>query len=76
MTQRAIRVRFGDCVADIVRGCSDTDEIPKSPWRERKEAYIQHLAEAPPETLLVGSRSVRRRDVAGELTLTQLPNGF
>lgn len=27
--------------------------IAKPPWRQRKEAYIQHLADASPETLLV-----------------------
>ena len=48
-----IRVRFGDRVADIVLGCTDADVIPKPPWRERKEAYIQHLSEATPETLIV-----------------------
>jgi GTP pyrophosphokinase len=48
-----IRVRFGDRVTEIVLGCTDADVMPKPPWRERKEAYIQHLAEATPETLLV-----------------------
>ncbi len=48
-----IRVRFGDRVVEIVLGCTDADVIPKPPWQERKEAYIQHLAEASPETLLV-----------------------
>jgi GTP pyrophosphokinase len=41
-----IRARFGDDVADSVLGCSDTDEVPKPPWRERKERYIAHLLEA------------------------------
>ena len=48
-----IRVRFGGRVVEIVLGCTDADVIPKPPWRQRKEAYIQHLAEATPETLLV-----------------------
>lgn len=38
-----IRRRFGDQVADIVDACSDTDEVPKPPWPERKQAYIDHL---------------------------------
>jgi hypothetical protein len=38
-----IRQLFGGCVADIVEACSDTDETPKPPWRERKESYIAHL---------------------------------
>jgi HD domain len=48
-----IRKRFGKRVAEIVRGCSDTDVQPKPPWRARKEAYIAHLATAPPEVLRV-----------------------
>ena len=48
-----IRVRFGDCVAEIVLGCTDTDVTPKPPWQQRKEEYIRHLADASPETLLV-----------------------
>jgi len=46
-----IRQRFGDAVADIVQGCSDTVIVPKPPWKARKEAYIAHIATA--------SRSVR-----------------
>ena len=38
-----IRQLFGRRVADIVDACSDTDETPKPPWRQRKEAYIAHL---------------------------------
>ena len=37
---------FGETVARIVDGCTDTDETPKPPWRERKERYIAHLEEA------------------------------
>lgn len=40
-----IRRRFGDRVASIVAACSDTDKTPKPPWRERKQAYIDHLRE-------------------------------
>jgi hypothetical protein len=38
-----IRDRFGDRAADIVAACSDTFEIPKPPWRERKQDYLDHL---------------------------------
>src|SRR2546422_5864069 len=41
-----IKSRFGDEVAKIVEGCTDTDQVPKPPWRERKEKYIAHLKEA------------------------------
>lgn len=39
-----IAERFGDEVARIVRECSDTEVVPKPPWRARKESYITHLA--------------------------------
>ena len=50
-----IRNRFGEAVSDIVAGCSDTDVVPKPPWRERKEAYLDHLKDASPSILLVSS---------------------
>src|SRR5438067_2355285 len=40
-----IRVRFGEKVATIVEGCTDTLETPKPSWRERKEKYLAHLKE-------------------------------
>jgi len=52
-TLAEIRRRFGDRVAAIVDGCSDTDQVPKPPWRRRKEVYLEHLAEAGPDVLLV-----------------------
>jgi (p)ppGpp synthase/HD superfamily hydrolase len=47
-TLEAIRSRFGERVAQIVDGCTDTYETPKPPWRERKEGYLRHLRVAPP----------------------------
>src|SRR5580692_11119620 len=38
---REVRRRFGDRVAKIVDGCTDSDIEPKPPWRERKENYIR-----------------------------------
>jgi (p)ppGpp synthase/HD superfamily hydrolase len=52
---RDIRARFGEAVASIVAGCTDTDQTPKPPWRERKESYIAHLASADASTLLVSA---------------------
>lgn len=48
-----IRKRFGERVADMVDACTDAYEQPKPPWKERKEAYLAHLAEAGPEARLV-----------------------
>lgn len=39
----AIRKRFGNEVAEIVDGCSDTHEDPKPEWRLRKVKYVEHL---------------------------------
>jgi (p)ppGpp synthase/HD superfamily hydrolase len=52
-TYEEIRSRFGDRVADIVDGCTDTYETPKPEWKQRKERYIAHLKEASPEILRV-----------------------
>ena len=43
----------GGPVARIVDECSDTDAEPKPPWLERKQRYIDHLAEVGEDTLLV-----------------------
>jgi (p)ppGpp synthase/HD superfamily hydrolase len=48
-----IRARFGDHVGDLVEACTDSLEDPPPPWRERKEAYIAHLPDAPRDALLV-----------------------
>jgi (p)ppGpp synthase/HD superfamily hydrolase len=54
-TLEDIRARFGDEVAEIVAGCTDTYEDPKPPWRERKENYMAHLAGASDPVRLVSS---------------------
>lgn len=48
-----LNVRFGDRVAGYVKGLSDSDTHPKPPWRQRKEAYIAHLAAEPAELKLI-----------------------
>jgi GTP pyrophosphokinase len=54
-TSEAIRRRFGPRVAEIVDGCSDTDQEPKPPWRERKDAYLGRLARASSSVRLVSA---------------------
>lgn len=39
-----VRLRFGDAVADVVEGCSDTFEEPKPHYGKRKTDYVEHLA--------------------------------
>jgi (p)ppGpp synthase/HD superfamily hydrolase len=48
-----VRARFGDPVAEIVAGCSDTFEDPKPPWPERKLAYLRRLRTEPEPVLRV-----------------------
>jgi (p)ppGpp synthase/HD superfamily hydrolase len=45
--------RFGEDVESIVAECSDTFDDPKPPWRERKQRYIDHLAHASDDSILV-----------------------
>lgn len=47
--------KFGPRVAEIVEGCTDTDQSPKPPWRTRKEAYVRHVANAIPSVRLVSA---------------------
>jgi GTP pyrophosphokinase len=54
-TRDEIRAQFGERVAEIVDGCSDTDVEPKPEWRERKEAYLEHLRTASPSVRLVSA---------------------
>ena len=47
---------FGDEVAAIVEGLSDAMPAPgeeKAPWRNRKEAYLEHLRGAPESVVRV-----------------------
>jgi len=48
-----IRKLFGERVAHIVEGCSDSFESPKLPWKERKVNYLRHLREANIDVLRV-----------------------
>jgi GTP pyrophosphokinase len=54
-TLAVIRRRFGPAVADIVLACSDTDVVPKPPWRPRKEAYLAHLRRSSAAVRLVSA---------------------
>jgi (p)ppGpp synthase/HD superfamily hydrolase len=47
---------FGPRVERIVRGCSDSlvaEREDKAPWRQRKQAHIDHVASADMDTLIV-----------------------
>lgn len=54
----AIQEAFGPRVAAIVLACSDAVAVPGRPkpdWRERKDAYLQHLEDADEDVLLVSA---------------------
>lgn len=53
VTEQVLAQRFGDRVARLVVALSDCEGHPKPPWRERKEAYLAHLAHQPPEVKLI-----------------------
>ena len=52
---RAAVADFGPEVLRIVEGCTDSDTHPKPPWRERKEAYVAHIADLDAPILLVSA---------------------
>lgn len=54
-TLAVIRERFGARVAEIVAGCSDSQEAIKPDWRPRKEAYLAQLRREPAEVLLISA---------------------
>jgi (p)ppGpp synthase/HD superfamily hydrolase len=58
-TREEIKQRFGETVVAIVDGCTESDSIPKPPWRDRKERYLQQLCQ--------GSPSVHRVALADKL---------
>ena len=50
-----IRARFGEAVARIVEDCTDSWEVPKRPWAERKQAYVHHARTLPRPSLRVSA---------------------
>lgn len=54
-TRQEIRRRFGDKVVEIVNGCTDAEVIPKPPWRQRKQQYLEHLRGASAEVRRVSA---------------------
>lgn len=58
-TRKAIANMFGEKVTRIVDGCTESDTMPKPPWKERKQGYIDKLCHACP--------SVRRVSLADKL---------
>jgi GTP pyrophosphokinase len=68
-TLRRIRRRFGNRVARIVKGCTDTDQIPKPPWCERKRSFIAGLerTSAPVRLVVAADKLHNARAVLADL---------
>ena len=71
-TLAEIRERFGESVAELVLGCSDTWTQPKPPWRERKERYIAALEAAPQGVVVIScaDKLHNLRSIEGEYLST------
>src|SRR5579864_6014324 len=52
---KEVRRRFGERVAHMVDGCTDSYTSPKPPWRERKQLYLKKLRNADNDTGLVSA---------------------
>jgi len=52
---REIRKKFGQRVAHIVDGCTDSYSEPKPSWMERKRAYIERVGRESAEVRLVSA---------------------
>jgi len=50
-----IRGRFGERVAQIVDGCTDSYESPKPPWLERKRKYVERARHVSADVRLVSA---------------------
>ena len=64
-----IRARFGNAVAEIVDGCTDTYEDPKPDWRPRKEAYVARVttAKAPVRLVSAADKLHNARSILADL---------
>jgi len=54
-TLDAIQRKFGERVAEVVEGCTDTFDDPKPAWGPRKEAHVGAIRHHPGHVLLVSA---------------------
>ena len=52
-TRQAIQQQFGDRVAAIVSGCTESSTRPKPPWAERKQRYVDQIRQGDAAVRLV-----------------------
>lgn len=47
-TRAEILMLFGEQIVAIVDGCTESDTLPKPPWKERKQRYLEQLHQGTP----------------------------
>ncbi|WP_204101925.1 MULTISPECIES: HD domain-containing protein [Spirulina sp. CCY15215] len=52
-TRQRILGRFGEEVTAIVEGCTESNQMPKPPWRDRKLRYLQNIRNGSPSVVRV-----------------------
>ena len=69
MMQRRISWQFGPAVGEIVAANSDTDQIPKPPWAERKQAYLESMPQksAPALRVSLADKLHNARSIVADL---------
>ncbi len=74
-----VRARFGEEVATVVSGCSDTFEEQKPDYAQRKTQYVEHLVEsATPAACLVSAADKLHngRSILHDLRSAKVPAEF
>jgi len=81
-TLEKIRLKYGERVAAIVDGLTDSYVMPKPPWKQRKTEYIRHLSNASISVIrvsladkLYNARSILRALLRGERNVWNRFNG-
>ena len=54
-TREKICLHFGQRVTTLVNECTESDQTPNPPWRERKEAYLAHIPKMSDEVALISA---------------------
>jgi (p)ppGpp synthase/HD superfamily hydrolase len=51
--RQKILALFGERILTLVDGCSEKIAVPKPPWRERKQEYLDRLRSSTPEVIRI-----------------------
>lgn len=66
--RQEIKAKFGEIVAEIVEGCTESDTEPKPAWKERKLATIKKLREVSPQArrVILADKLHNARSILGD----------